>query len=152
MKETCVILQLYAYYLSKYGMDAVKALGYGNRSRAISDIGSVFDHDNNYLKLRRDEFDVITGSHRKGWHNRPVAQSVQQLFDYYEQFSFDELTAMAKEMLESHRDSLSEVPAVLPSDFTESELENMINYHDVTATQRIHTYHFAQNTSQLFAR
>lgn len=137
MKETCVILQLYAYYLSKYDMDAVKALGYSNRSRAISDIGSVFDHDNNYLKLRRDEFDVLTGSQRKGWHNRPVAKSVLQLFDYYEQFSFDELTAMAKEMLESHRDSLSEVPAVLPTNFSESELENMINYHDATAAQRI---------------
>lgn len=142
MKDACRILQLYAFYLSKYDMDAVVALGYENRSRAISGIGAVFGYDNHYLKLRRDEFDVLTGSHRKGWRNRPVAKSVRELFDYYEKFSFDELTAMAKEFLNNHHDSLSDVPAEILSDYSESELEEIINYHDTAAAQRIENAQF----------
>ena len=80
---------------------------------------------------------MLSGSHRKGWHKRPVAKRVQELFEYYEKFTFDELTAMAREILSSHRDSVSDVPAAVPSGYSESELEEMINYHDTTAVQRI---------------
>lgn len=137
MKETSKILQLYAYYLSKYDMQAVTALGYTNRSQAFSDIGAVFDRDNHYLKLRRDEFDVLTGSHRQGWNKRPVTKRVQELFDYYEQFSFDELTEMAREILKGHRDISTDIPPAVPKGYSETELEAIINYQDTTAAERL---------------
>ena len=59
-------ISIIAYYLSKFDMDAVRALGYENYSRAFEGISSRFGKNNNYLKLRRDEFDVLTGSSRKG--------------------------------------------------------------------------------------
>ena len=47
-------ISIIAYYISKFDMDAVRALGYENYSRAFEGISSRFGKNNNYLKLRRD--------------------------------------------------------------------------------------------------
>ena len=62
-------ISIIAYYLSKFDMDAVRALGYENFSKAFEGTSSRFGKNNNYMKLRRDEFDVLTGSSRKGGIN-----------------------------------------------------------------------------------
>lgn len=66
MTETSKTLSIIAYYLSEYDMNAVSALGYHTRREAFEKISSHFDRENNYLKLRRDEFDALpeSSSHR----------------------------------------------------------------------------------------
>ena len=72
-------LSIIAYYLSEFDMKAVNALGYANRSIAFKEISIAMGKPNNYLKRRRDEFDVITSSQRRGQCNRPVLPAVQEI-------------------------------------------------------------------------
>lgn len=51
-------VSIIAFYLSKFDMDAVRALGYTNFSRAFEGVSVRFGKNNNYMKLRRDEFDA----------------------------------------------------------------------------------------------
>lgn len=66
MKATSYELSVIAYYLSEYDMKAVKELGFRTRQEAFNEISIIMGRENNYLKLRRDEFDVLTSSNRKG--------------------------------------------------------------------------------------
>ena len=52
-------MDIIAYYLSEYDMDAVLKLGYASRSEAFQKIGQFFGKNNNYLKRLRDEYDVV---------------------------------------------------------------------------------------------
>ncbi len=61
-------ISIIAYYLSKFDKDAVQALGYDTYSSAFSGISSRFGKTNNYMKLRRDEFDAIVSTVRQGWN------------------------------------------------------------------------------------
>lgn len=92
-------LSVIAYYLSKHDFQGVSALGYSTRTDALRSISALFAHDNNYLKLRRDEFDVITGSHRKGWRNREPSSSISGLAHVLENYSFSELTNMVRDLI-----------------------------------------------------
>ena len=47
-------VSIIAFYLSKFDMDAVRALGYTNFSRAFEGVSVRFGKNNNYMKLRRD--------------------------------------------------------------------------------------------------
>lgn len=53
------LMDIIAYYLSEYDMDAVLKLGYASRSEAFQKIGQFFGKNNNYLKRLRDEYDVV---------------------------------------------------------------------------------------------
>lgn len=90
--ETSKALSIIAYYLSEYDLKAVEKLGYKTRQEAFEDISCLFRRENNYLKLRRDEFDVLTNSPRKGWCNRPVAPNVSRMFDELSSKNFEEIT------------------------------------------------------------
>ena len=82
-------LSIIAYYLSEYDMDAVITLGYQNRAQAIREISEKFKRSNNYLKLRRDEFDALpfSKSHRNGWKNREPAKDVLEMGEWLRLFS-----------------------------------------------------------------
>ena len=130
-------------------MDAVRALEFKTRKEAIEHISSAFGRNNNYLKLRRDEFDSLPGSSstRKGWRNRPAAKSVEKLGEHLKQFSFDELTGIVKTFLSeffgtalcSERTTRS-----VQADLSEEELEQIINHSDPDAT----IVFVSQNVSQ----
>lgn len=92
-------LSIIAYYLSEYDMRAVETLGYPNRSVAFSEISIVMGKPDNYLKRRRDEFDVITSSHRRGQCNRPVLPAVQAIFDEFHNFTFEDITQVVKNII-----------------------------------------------------
>ena len=76
MDRTSYELSVIAYYLSEYDEKAVSELGYKTRTEAFSDISYLLGRENNYLKLRRDKFDVLTSSPRKGWRNRSPLKDV----------------------------------------------------------------------------
>lgn len=103
MKVTSYELSVIAYYLPEYDMKAVTELGYKTRSEAFNEISIIMGRGNNYLKLRRDEFDVLTSSARKGWRNRPVAKDVQDLFSELSAKTYAEVTNDVKNIIESAR-------------------------------------------------
>ena len=131
-------ISIIAYYLSKFDMDAVRALGYENYSRAFEGISSRFGKNNNYLKLRRDEFDVLTGSSRKGWHKRPPIPTVVLLHNDLKNYDFEELTRIVQALiLESDEiyvaPQITETERKIITEFSEEEIERIINQQDSKA-------------------
>ena len=128
-------ISIIAYYLSKFNMDAVRELGYENYSRAFEGISQRFGKNNNYMKLRRDEFDVFTGSSRKGWHKRAPIQSVVLMHNDLKNYDFEELTRIVKSLL-SESDEIYVAPPIteterkIITDFSEEEIERIINQQD----------------------
>ena len=128
-------ISIIAYYLSKFDMDAVRALGYENYSRAFEGVSARFGKNNSYMKLRRDEFDVFTGSSRKGWHKRPPIPTVLLLHNDLKNYGFEEFTQIVKLLIEDS-DEVYESPAITMDDrriiteFTEEEVERIINQQD----------------------
>jgi hypothetical protein len=128
-------ISIIAYYLSKFDMDAVRALGYENYSRAFEGVSARFGKNNSYMKLRRDEFDVLTGSSRKGWHKRPPIPTVLLLHNDLKNYGFEEFTQIVKLLIEDS-DEVYQSPAITAYDrkiiteFTEEEIERIINQQD----------------------
>ena len=146
MEATSKVLSIIAYYLSEYDMDAVKALGYQTRSEAMKAISVAAGRDNNYLKLRRDEFDALpeSSSSRKGWRNRAPLKEVEELGTYLHTFSFDELTEIVKSLIAGFDDNATTLPQITHSikadDLSEEELEQIINFSDPNATEVMRDY------------
>ena len=140
MDDNSKSLSIIAYYLSKYDLDAVNKLGFDNRVNAMREISLLLGKDNSYLKLRRDEFDVLTDSHRSGWRNRAPAPAVKNLFEHMEQFSFDEVSDIVTALIEGYSQTdniFSPSEDADRNEYTvsyEEEIEQIINYEDNSAT------------------
>lgn len=129
-------ISIIAYYLSKFDMDAVRALGYESFSRAFEGVSNRFGKNNNYMKLRRDEFDVLTGSSRKGWHKRAPAAAVTLMHNDLKNYSFEDMTNIVTALIEDS-DEIYVAPKITVEDrkiiteFSEEEIENIINQQDL---------------------
>ena len=144
MKETSKSLSIIAYYLSEYDTVALQALGFKTQTAAFKEISILFNRDNNYLKLRRDEFDALpdSSSHRIGFRNRPPAKQVVNLATYLKGFSFEDLTELVKSLIDAQSGKLVAIPDVDDADehiYSEAELEQLINFEDHNATVKIKT-------------
>lgn len=139
MNATNKVLSIIAFYLSEFDMDAVNALGFKNRTEAINTISSRVGSGNNYLKLRRDEFDALpdSSSARKGWRNRPPIKEVLEMAAYLRQFSFAELTGIVQSLIENAEGYSSLGPedndTVSLEQMDEEEIERIANLSDTTA-------------------
>lgn len=141
--ENSKLMDIIAYYLSEYDIDAVSQLGYASRSEAFREIGNLFGKNNNYLKRLRDEYDVVTSSTRNGQCNRSPRERIITTKNHLESFSFDEITQIVVAILqnridvpEAHLDinSTTELDA---HDLTEEEIEYVINFEDEHAGIKI---------------
>lgn len=94
-------LSVIAYYLSEYDLKAVYELGYKTRTEAFEDISIKLGRENNYLKLKRDEFDVLTSSTRNGWRNRPANRDVKDLYYELSSYDYDSITAIVKDIIDT---------------------------------------------------
>ena len=74
-------LSVCAYFLSKFDMQAVKSLGYTTRTEAMTGISISLGKNNQYLKRRRDEFDVFMDNGRKGQRNREPSSAVKNFHE-----------------------------------------------------------------------
>ena len=128
MNKSTQDLSVIAYYLSKYDKEAVKLLGFPTQQKALSELSALYGHANAYLKMRRDEFDVVTGSHRKGFRNRKPALSVSNLAALLDQYSFDELSIMISDMICQQKGE-NETPSNPTSDplTEETTIEDVLN-------------------------
>lgn len=167
MNNTSKTLSIIAFYFSEYDMDAVKTLGYSTRREAFKKISEMFKRENNYLKLRRDEFDVITNSHRNGWKNRKPANDVLSMAEYLKTFSFMQITQIVKSIIENAQDiekddtiSKDIFPGFeIGQERSEEELEQIINFvdskadvivHTGTATRRIYQHKIVDELKNLY--
>lgn len=107
MDRTSYELSVIAYYLSEYDEKAVSELGYKTRTEAFSDISYLLGRENNYLKLRRDEFDVLTSSPRKGWRNRSPLKDVIELYLEYSSKSYEEVTNEVKSTIQKAKERIN---------------------------------------------
>lgn len=97
--ETNTKLSICAYFLSKFDMQAVEFLKFSTRDEAMVNIFKKLGKENYYLKRRRDEFDVLTGSHRKGQRNRPPVSDVLRIHQELKDLSFQELAERVQKIL-----------------------------------------------------
>jgi hypothetical protein len=65
-----------SYYLSRFDKDALLALNFKTDKEAFTKIAESLGLLPNYIKFRRDEFDVAH-PRKLGWHKRPMTPSIQ---------------------------------------------------------------------------
>ncbi len=144
MNATSRWLSVIAYYLSEFDMDAVHELGYKTRNEAMKQLSVLMGRDNNYLKLRRDEFDALpdSSSNRLGWKNRPPAPDVVKLAKELKIFSFEELSEIVRALLsidgtEISQEADDDNTLFLSSHLTEEDIEQRFNLFDPTAKIKV---------------
>lgn len=161
--ETSKIMDILAYFLSEYDMEAVNALGYANRTDAFRKISRKFGKKEAYLKRLRDEYDVVTSSERNGQRNRPPRQRIIDTKNNLENFSFSDLLAIVQALLENtlvdmEYSGISDKEYNV-QDFTEEEIEHLINFKDenakikkinVTSNQRIYNTSIIKQLKKLY--
>lgn len=88
-----------SYYLSRCNLEAVKALGYKNFTEAFNGIGDLINENPNNIKNMRDEFDPYFDNGRRGWYQRELRASRQEVFDELAVLSDKELEKLVKNIL-----------------------------------------------------
>lgn len=139
MREQNKQLSITAYYLSKFDLDAVKALGFKTRAEAITKLSQLLGNGNHYLKLRRDEFDVLTGSDRKGYRNRKPSSAVLEYHNVLRGIMFDDFTGIVKQLLMQKNGNTNETSIsqhLQLHELTEADIEEWINVEDDKATRK----------------
>lgn len=92
------------FFISKYNSEALSELGYyeGITAAMQEMSGKVTKEEgieNNYLKQRRDEFNIFWDNGRAGYRNRKPMKSVQKIYENWAQIKFGELTEIVKAIL-----------------------------------------------------
>lgn len=131
------IMDIIAYYLSEYDMQAFHELGFNTQSQGFAHISQLFEKKDSYLRRLRDEFDVVTSNPRKGQRNRPPRQRVIRTAEHLSSFSFNELTEMVCALIlniSSTNEFSEENNNIYElSNLSEDEIEYIINFKDPDA-------------------
>lgn len=127
-----------AYYFSKFDRDAMKALGYSTLTEAFCDLSLKVGKDNHYLKLRRDEFDPLTGSRRVGFNKRMPNAIVESFHNGLKNYSFEELTQIVRAILADNEtisigEHEKQQAKKILQGYTEDEIEAIINGKDANS-------------------
>ena len=88
-----------AYYLSRCNIKAVKSLGYNSFVEAFNELGKLIDENPNNIKNMRDEFDPYFDNGRRGWYQRALSPSRQEVFDEFANVSDKELEEQVKSLI-----------------------------------------------------
>ncbi|MBR4344169.1 MAG: hypothetical protein IKP88_15970 [Lachnospiraceae bacterium] len=120
-----------SYYLSRCDMKAVRALGYKNFREAFDKIGDILDENPNNIKNMRDEFDPYFDNGRRGWYQRGLRASRQEVFDELANCSDQEIELRVKEILGMATE--------------QSKMENTEVLKDLGALIRQSTIHYNQD-------
>ncbi len=90
MKPENELAMIVAFYLSKFGKMGLERLGYQSYTQAFNVVGGSLGVKPNSVKNWRDEFDPYYDNKRKGWYQREIRPSRQQVL-----FAFDNLSEQA---------------------------------------------------------
>jgi len=118
-------LSVCAYFLSKFDMQAVESLGYTTRNEAMTSISSKLGKTNEYLKRRRDEFDVFMDNGRKGQRNRMPTRIVRDFHEELQGLAFDEFREKVKEIVDS-----VEIHVVNRTVYPDDLPDNSVEYYE----------------------
>ncbi|WP_164126410.1 DUF3883 domain-containing protein [Sphingobacterium luzhongxinii] len=123
------LAHIVAYYLSKFDKVALNKLGYKTDKEAFNKTAEALNILPNYIKFRRDEFDVVH-PHRKGWHKRAMSIGVLNTINALADLDESAVYELVKDILsKSHQ---SEDPEM-------KQLENIVSDGD-TKTKRDTVY------------
>lgn len=120
-----------AYYLSEYDMKAFQRLGFDSQASGFRAIAGVFKRKDSYLRRLRDEYDVVTSSHRNGQKNRAPRPRIIEAKTYLSIYSFNELSVIVESLIRNAApvtEIESDVEVI--KDISEDELERIINAKD----------------------
>lgn len=113
MENANSLALLVAYYLSRHDPKSYSALGFINRTQALSSVGSVLGVKANTVKNMQDEFDSIHDNGRLGWHQRPLRPSRQHVVELFSDLSELELREIVLKVLSGRGSILDEVGELL---------------------------------------
>lgn len=125
-------LDIVAYYLSEFDMQAFNHLGFSTRSEGFKTLEMLFRHDQTeYLKRLRDEYDVVTSSHRKGQRKRAPRPRIIEAKKYLSAYSFNELSSIVESLIQNASPIVDNgLDYEVINDISEEELERIINAKD----------------------
>ena len=119
-----------SYYLSRCNYKAIESLGYKSFTEAFRGIAELIGENPNNIKNMRDEFDPYFDNGRRGWYQRDLRGSRQEVFD--------ELAGLSDEELER------KVKRLLGMNYHGSKTENNELLRDLGAVIRQSTIHYNQ--------
>ena len=76
-------LMLAGMFLSKFNRQGLEALGYKSLQEAYNSFALAVGGKPSSVKLYMQEFDPYFPNSRKGWRNRPIRPTRQELIDEY---------------------------------------------------------------------
>lgn len=121
------LAHIVAYYLSRFDKIALNRLGYKTDKEAFHKVAEALGILPNYVKFRRDEFDVIH-PHRKGWHKRAMSIGVFNTINALADLDESTVYELVKDILSnSHQQDDPEI----------KQLENIVSDGDVKAKRDI---------------
>ena len=135
-------VSIIAYFISKFDMDAVKALGYGTYTDAFEALSKRFGKTNHYMRFRRDEFDPVIGkTNRHGFNMRNPRAGVLVLHNDLKNYTFEELSAIVNDLLiddesKTNESVITESDKKIITEFSEEEYERILNMSDTKAAIR----------------
>lgn len=96
-----------SYYLSRCDKRAVKSLGYQSFNEAFREIGDIINENPNNIKNMRDEFDPYFNNGRRGWYQRSLRASRQEIYDEFSAYTDDELHFYIKILMDKTKRGLA---------------------------------------------
>lgn len=89
---------IYAYFLSRFDKQALKSFEFQTDRQAFQEGADRLGVLPNYIKFRRDEFDV-EHPHRKGWHKRKMSPSITSVINTFSGLDFEALEGIVRDLL-----------------------------------------------------
>ena len=96
-----------AYYLSRFDKTALSALGFKTDKEAFTKTAAALSLVPNYIKFRRDEFDVAH-PHRQGWHKRAMSVSIVNTINGLQELDEYTLRGIVKDILQQKDNPVQE--------------------------------------------
>lgn len=91
-----------AYFLSRVNNKGLKLLGYKSFTEAFSDFAAILDQKPATIKNMRDEFDPYFDNGRKGWYQRSLSKSRQEIFDEFADVPEEKLLAIINKIRDTY--------------------------------------------------
>lgn len=89
---------IFAYFLSRFDKQALKSFDFKTDRQAFLDGAAILGVLPNYIKFRRDEFDV-EHPHRKGWHKRKMSPSITSVINTFRHVDFVAMESIVRDIL-----------------------------------------------------